>query len=85
VLSILGTFPQYQASFRRQGFADDDVATLSDRLLDALVPWGDADAVAARLRELLDAGADHVAVSVAVEDPAVALAGWGELAERLLR
>ena len=32
----------------------------SDRLVDALVAWGDAEAIARRVREHHDAGADHV-------------------------
>jgi probable F420-dependent oxidoreductase len=36
----------------------------SDRLFDAVVAWGDVDAVYARVQALLDAGADHVAVDV---------------------
>jgi probable F420-dependent oxidoreductase len=84
-LAFLGRLPQYQASFRRQGFGEEDVETLSDRLVDALVPGGDADAVASRVTGLLDAGADHVAVAVATDDPTQALAGWGEIAERLAR
>lgn len=45
------------------GFSEEDVANGgSDRLVDQLVFWGDEDAIAARLREHLDAGADHVAI-----------------------
>lgn len=83
-LSFLSTMPAYQASFRRQGFTDDDISSLSDRLVDGLVPWGDADAVAGRIDEVVAAGADHVAVSVAAEGTAAALAGWSALAERLV-
>lgn len=83
-LSFLSQMPAYQASFRRQGFTDDDVSSLSDRLVDGLVPWGDADAVAGRIDEVLAAGADHVAVSVAADDPDAALAGWSALAQRLV-
>lgn len=83
-LSFLSQMPAYQASFRRQGFTDDDISSLSDRLVDGLVPWGDADAVAGRIDELVAAGADHVAVSVAADDTAAALAGWSALAERLV-
>lgn len=36
----------------------------SDRLVDAVVPHGDAATVARRLREHLDAGADHVCIQV---------------------
>lgn len=34
----------------------------SDRLVDAIVAWGDVDAVTARVQAHLDAGADHVAI-----------------------
>lgn len=55
--------PNYIESLRRLGFGDDDLAGApSDRLVDALVAWGDVDRVVARLREHLDAGADQVAV-----------------------
>jgi hypothetical protein len=36
----------------------------SDRLIDAVVAYGSPEAIAGRLREHLDAGADHVAVQV---------------------
>ena len=34
-----------------------------------MVAWGDLDAVTARIREHVEAGADHVAVRVLVENP----------------
>ena len=34
----------------------------SDRLMDAMVAWGGAEAVAGRLREHFDAGADQVCI-----------------------
>jgi probable F420-dependent oxidoreductase len=53
----------YVNHLRALGFADADLADGgSDRLVDSLVAWGDADAVAARIREHLDAGADHDAI-----------------------
>jgi probable F420-dependent oxidoreductase len=52
-------------NFKRLGFSDDDVAHPgSDRLVDAVVAHGTADAIAARLKQHLDAGADHVPVQV---------------------
>jgi probable F420-dependent oxidoreductase len=84
-MGFLSGVPGYPASFRRQGFADADAAGLSDRLVDALVAWGDADTVAARLREHLDAGADQVDVcllpTASSPDPHPA---WPALAHRLL-
>jgi hypothetical protein len=59
--------PNYVNNWRRYGFTDSDVtAPGSDRLVDALVAWGDEDAIAAPVREHRDAGADHVAVQVLV-------------------
>ncbi len=53
--------PNYVANWRRLGFGDADFTTpYSNRLLDAMVVWGDEDAVLARVRQHLDAGADHV-------------------------
>jgi probable F420-dependent oxidoreductase len=55
--------PNYVSNLQRLGFTDDDVAGEgSDRLVDAIVAWGDVDRVRDRLRAHLDAGADHVAV-----------------------
>jgi probable F420-dependent oxidoreductase len=55
--------PNYLANLRESGFDDEDLAKPgSDRLVDALVAWGSGDAVRARLRAMLAAGADHVAV-----------------------
>jgi probable F420-dependent oxidoreductase len=55
--------PAYQAGWEAQGFdAADWEKPGSDALVDAMVAWGDADALHARVGELVDAGADHVAV-----------------------
>jgi probable F420-dependent oxidoreductase len=53
----------YQKSLHRLGFGDDDLADGgSDRLIDALVAWGDEKDLARRLREHRDAGATHVCI-----------------------
>lgn len=55
----------YVNNWRRLGFTADDVARPgSDKLIDALVAHGTPEMIAARLREHLDAGADHVAIQV---------------------
>lgn len=62
-LSVGLTLPNYRRSLLRQGFAPADFeAGLSDRLVDALVATGDADAIERRLGEHEAAGADHVCV-----------------------
>lgn len=55
----------YLNNWKRLGFTDDDVEKPgSDRLIDAVVAHGTTEAIAARLNEHLEAGADHVAIQV---------------------
>lgn len=55
----------YTNSWKRLGFSDEDIAAPgSDALVDAVVAYGTVDAIAARLKEHLAAGADHVPVQV---------------------
>jgi probable F420-dependent oxidoreductase len=62
--------PNYANNWRRQGFSDDDIADGgSDRLVDALVAWGDESAIAARVQEQRDAGADHVCIQILTANP----------------
>ena len=61
--------PNYSNNWKRQGFTDDDIADGgSDRLVDALVVWGDEATIAARVQEHRDAGADHVCIQVFTTD-----------------
>jgi probable F420-dependent oxidoreductase len=80
-IGFLAQVPAYQASFRRMGFADDDIATLGDDLVDGLVAWGDATAIADRVAALRDAGADHVAISVVSSAPQPSLDEWRAIAQ----
>jgi probable F420-dependent oxidoreductase len=53
----------YVNGWRRQGFGDADLAGGgTDRFLDAMVAWGDEDAIRARVQQHWDAGADHVCI-----------------------
>ena len=55
--------PNYVENLRWLGFTDDDMADGgSDALVDAIVAWGDDEAIRRRVREHLDAGADHVCI-----------------------
>jgi probable F420-dependent oxidoreductase len=63
--SLYLALPNYTQNLRRFGFGDEDIdAGGSDRLIDAVIPWGNATTIAARIREHHDAGADHVCVQV---------------------
>jgi probable F420-dependent oxidoreductase len=76
----------YTSNLERFGFEADDFADGgNDRLVDTICAWGDLDAVAARVRAHLDAGADHVAVQVLVDDRrGLPRTEWAELAPALL-
>ncbi|MGH2597050.1 MAG: LLM class F420-dependent oxidoreductase [Actinomycetota bacterium] len=76
----------YANNLRRMGWTDDDVRGQgSDRLIDAVVAWGDVDRITSRVREHLDAGADHVCVQVVSDgDRDVCLPQLRELAPALL-
>jgi probable F420-dependent oxidoreductase len=77
--------PNYTNNLRDLGFGDDDLAGGgSDRLVDAVVGWGDPDTVVARVRAHLDAGADHVCVQPVGAPVDVAVAELERLAPALL-
>ncbi len=55
--------PNYQACWTEQGFGESDWEKPgSDRLVDAMVAWGDVAALRQRLTAFSAAGADHVAI-----------------------
>ncbi len=60
VIDIYLKLPNYRNNWLRWGFTEEEIDGTSDRFLDAMVAWGDEDAVAARIQAHLDAGADHV-------------------------
>ena len=63
--------PNYAKNLRRLGFTEEDVAGGgSDRLIDAVIVWGDEGAIGERVREHLDAGADHVCLQIRGADSA---------------
>lgn len=74
--------PNYLNNWLRLGFTQDDFAGGgSDRLVDALVAWGDVDAIRERVAAHLQAGADHVCVQALTENPAIiAYEQWRALA-----
>ena len=64
VMKFYTRAPGYRDCWKRLGFDDDDIDGLSDRFVDAMVAWGDADAIERRLAEHADAGATQVCVQV---------------------
>ncbi|MFI0356872.1 hypothetical protein [Actinomadura sp. 9N407] len=78
--------PHQTANLRRLGFGDADlIGGPSDRLVDEIVAYGDAETIRKRVLEHLDAGADHVCLQVLTADPAaLPLPEWRELAAAVL-
>ncbi len=62
-MQVYVQLPNYQNNLRQFGFGDEDFADGgSDRLVDAIVAWGDEEAIADRIQAHYDAGADHVCI-----------------------
>jgi probable F420-dependent oxidoreductase len=61
--------PNYANNLLRSGFSEEDVSQVSDRLFNAIIAWGDEDAIMGRVAEHRAAGADHVCVQVLLADP----------------
>jgi probable F420-dependent oxidoreductase len=74
----------YTSNLRRLGWTEEDLSDGgSDALIDALVAWGTAGEVAAKLSEHFEAGADHVAVQLLAESDDDLTDDYRRLAEAL--
>jgi probable F420-dependent oxidoreductase len=78
--------PNYVNNLFRIGFTEDDVRDGgSNGLVDAIVAWGDEQAIAARVQAHRDAGADHVCIQVLTGDRGdFPIEEWTRLAEVLV-
>jgi probable F420-dependent oxidoreductase len=69
LLPVYFNLANYTNNWKRLGFSEEEVTYPgSDRLIDSLVAYGSPEAIAARLKEHLDAGADHVPVQILTKD-----------------
>ncbi|MBX6721979.1 MAG: LLM class F420-dependent oxidoreductase [Dactylosporangium sp.] len=84
VLAGYLALPNYTRNLLRLGFTEDDLTGGgSDRLVDALVAWGDTGAVVARVAEHHQAGADHVCIQALTETPGFPVTTLEVLAQAL--
>ena len=84
-MSTYLNLPNYLNNLAEHGFTDRDFAGGgSDRLVDAIVAWGSAEVVAARIHEHLTLGADHVAIQPLEADGGLGLDQLRLLAPLLL-
>ena len=84
-LDLYLKLPNYTNCFLWLGFDEDDFRNGgSDRLIDAIIAWGDLNAIRSRIREHQAAGADHVCIQVLTADPQVLpLPEWRQLVSLL--
>ena len=69
-LAIYLGLPNYTNNWLRLGFQEADFSDGgSDKLIDAMIAWGDLKSVVNRIREHHSAGADHVCIQVLTDDP----------------
>jgi probable F420-dependent oxidoreductase len=85
-LAIYSSLPNYTNNLRRLGYTEEDLTPpLSDKLVDALVAWGDVEAIRSRVDAHHAAGADHVAIHVlAANDVDRLMRDYRTLAEALM-
>ena len=86
-MKIYMGLPNYWNNLLRLGYTEDDRTDGgSDRLVDAIVAWGSDEQIGARVRQHVDAGADHVCLQV-LRDPSMIRSApveeWGRLADVL--
>jgi len=68
-LAIYLGLPNYTNNFLRLGFQESDISGGgSDKLIDAVVAWGDLKTTLNRIREHHSAGADHVCIQVLTDE-----------------
>jgi probable F420-dependent oxidoreductase len=58
----------YSRNLLRLGYTEEQVTTVDDRVIDAIIAYGDETAIVRRLREHLTAGADHVLINAVGPD-----------------
>jgi probable F420-dependent oxidoreductase len=80
-LGMYKSLPNYRNTWLRLGFSDADIDTDggSDGLLDALVAWGDAQAIRDRVEAHWAAGADHVCIQPLAPDGQITSFDWNAL------
>ena len=72
-IAVYAGLPNYRNNWIRLGYSDDEIEQRADRFIDAVVAWGDEDAIRSRIAAHHDAGADHVCIQP------LSTAGFGQL------
>ena len=76
--------PSFAATIAQLGYSEQERTDVSDRL-DDVIGYGDPDAIAAKVREHLAAGADHVEVMLPGGDFDLGVSQFEELGPALAK
>ncbi len=78
-LGLYADLPNYRNNWKRLGFTEDEIEARAPRFLDAVMAWGDHDAIRSRVRAHYDAGATHVCIQPVHPDNQFGLVDWDTL------
>jgi probable F420-dependent oxidoreductase len=78
-VSIYTGLPNYVNNWKRLGYSEDEILNTSDRFIDEIFVWGDADAIGERIDAHRAAGADHVCIQALSGEGVPAIDTWRAL------
>ncbi|MBS2037911.1 TIGR03620 family F420-dependent LLM class oxidoreductase [bacterium] len=61
-LDMYVKLPNYVNNWKNLGFSEEEISQQSDRFVDAVVAWGEEDAIQDRIQQHWEAGANHVCI-----------------------
>jgi probable F420-dependent oxidoreductase len=79
-LGMYAGLPNYRNNWLRLGFTEDEIDGRANRFLDAVVVWGTADTIRARIDAHHAAGADHVCIQP-LSPQGMGILDWAALEE----
>jgi probable F420-dependent oxidoreductase len=78
-VAIYTGLPNYVNNWKRLGYSEDEILNTSDRFIDEIFVWGDADAIGERIEAHRAAGADHVCIQALSAEGVPAVDTWRAL------
>ena len=59
---IYNRLPNYRNNWLRMGLSEEDIDSLSNKFIDTTFDWGSSKDIEKRVKEHIDAGANHVCI-----------------------
>ncbi|MBX3170179.1 MAG: TIGR03620 family F420-dependent LLM class oxidoreductase [Candidatus Eremiobacteraeota bacterium] len=84
-LDMYTRLPNYVNNWKKLGFSEAEITGQSDRFIDEFVAWGDESAIAEKVRQHWEAGANHVCLqALQLDGKTIDEKALERLAERLI-